>query len=66
MINRGKGDFLPTDDAEVAAKCAVYAGAYKGVASKHLTVPRPEVFADLPSRIPNYNARMSAVSAAVI
>ena len=37
------------DDTEVAAKCAVYTGAYKGVAAKHLTVPGPEVFAALPS-----------------
>jgi len=66
MINSGEGGFLLTDDAEVAAKCAVYAGAYEGLAAKHLTVPGPEVFADLPSRIPNYSVRMSAVSAAVI
>ena len=50
----------------MAAKCAVYAGAYKGVAAKHLTVPGPEVFAALPSRIPNYSTWMSAISAAVI
>ena len=66
MINSGKWRFLLTDDAEVAAKCAVYVGAYKGVAAKHFTVPGPEVLAALPSRIPNYSARMSVVSAAVI
>ena len=54
------------DDTEVAAKCAVDAGAYKGVAAKHLTVPGPKVFAALPSRIPNYSTWMSAISAAVI
>ena len=54
------------DDTEVAAKCAVDAGAYKVVAAKHLTVPGPEVFAALPSRIPNYSTWMSAISAAVI
>ena len=32
----------------MAAKCVVYAGAYKFVAAKHLTVPGPEVFAPLP------------------
>ena len=44
----------------------MYAGAYEGVAAKHLTVPGPEVFAALPSQIPTYSAWMSAVSAAVI
>ena len=66
MINSGEGGFLLTDDAEIAAKCAVYAGAYEGLASKHTTVPGPEVFADLPNQIPNYSLRMSAVSAAII
>ena len=50
----------------MASKCAVYAGAYEGVAAKHLTGPGPEVFDNLPLRIPNYSARMSAVSADVI
>ena len=44
----------------------MYAGDYEGVAVKHHTVRGPEVCADLLSRIPNYSARMSAVSAAVI
>jgi len=66
MINSGEGGFLLTDDAEIAAKCAVYAGAYEGLASKHTTVPGPEVFADLPTEIPNYSLRMSAIAAAVI
>lgn len=66
MINSGEGGFLITDDAEIAAKCAVYAGAYEGLAAKHTTVPGPEVFADLPNQIPNYSLRMSAVSAAII
>ena len=50
----------------MAAKCAVYAGAYKGVDAKYLTVPGPEVFADLDSRIPNYSAWIITVSVAVI
>ncbi|KAL7540475.1 hypothetical protein ACHAXR_010483 [Thalassiosira sp. AJA248-18] len=66
MINSGEGGFLLTDDAEIAAKCAVYAGAYEGLAGKHLTVPGPEVFGDLPKQIPNYSVRMSALAAAVI
>lgn len=66
MINSGEGGFFLTDDAEMAAKCAVYAGAYEGLASKHMTVPGPEVFADLPTKLPNYSLRMSALAAAVI
>ena len=50
----------------MTAKCTVYASSYESVAAKHLTFPGPEVFAHLPSRIPNYSARLSAVSAAVI
>lgn len=66
MINSGEGGFLLTDDAEIAAKCAVYAGAYEGLSVKHTTVPGPEVFGDLPTQIPNYSVRMSALAAAVI
>lgn len=66
MINSGEGGFLLTDDPEVAAKCAVYAGAYEGLAGKHKTVPGPEVFGDLPTQIPNYSLRMSNLAAAVI
>lgn len=66
MINSGEGGFFLTDDAEMAAKCAVYAGAYEGLASKHMTVPGPEVFADLPTQLPNYSLRMSALAAAVV
>ena len=42
MINSGEGGFLLTDDPDVAARCAVYAGAYEGLAAKHMTVPGPE------------------------
>jgi len=66
MINSGEGGFFLTDDALMAAKCAVYAGAYEGLASKHVTVPGPEVFGDLPNQLPNYSVRMSNLAAAVI
>lgn len=66
MINSGEGGFLLTDDPSIAAQTAVYAGAYEGLASKHLTVPGPEHFKDLPVKIPNYSVRMSALSASVI
>mmetsp|Transcript_8166 Transcript_8166/g.12031 ORF Transcript_8166/g.12031 Transcript_8166/m.12031 type:complete len:431 (-) Transcript_8166:401-1693(-) len=66
MINSGEGGFFLTDDALMAAKCAVYAGAYEGLAAKHVTVPGPEVFGDLPNQLPNYSVRMSNLAAAVI
>ena len=66
MINSGEGGFLLTDDPEVAAKCAVYAGAYEGLSTKHTTVPPLEYFGDLPKQIPNYSVRMSNLAAAVI
>ena len=66
MTNSDKRGFLLTDDTELATQCAVYDGSYEDVTVKHVTVPGPEVCADLLSRIPNYSARMSAVSTAVI
>jgi len=66
MINSGEGGFLLTDDDDIAAKCAVYAGAYEKLASKHTTVPGPEAFGNLPNEIPNYSVRMSALAAAII
>merc|ERR1712038_1535977 len=66
MINSGEGGFFLTDDPLMAAKCAVYAGAYEGLSSKHVTVPGPEVFGTLPTELPNYSLRMSNLAAAVI
>jgi dTDP-4-amino-4,6-dideoxygalactose transaminase len=66
MINSGEGGFLLTDDPAVAAKTAVYAGAYEKLAGKHITVPGPEHFGDLPTKLPNYSLRMSNLAAAVV
>jgi len=66
MINSGEGGFLLTDDPDIAARTAVYAGAYEGLAGKHVTVPGPEYFKDLPTELPNYSLRMSNLAAAVI
>lgn len=66
MINSGEGGFLLTDDPDVAARCAVYAGAYEGLAAKHVTVPGPEAFEGLPVSIPNYSLRMSNLAASVV
>lgn len=66
MINSGEGGFLLTDEPWIAAKAAVYAGAYEGLSGKHVTVPGPEYFRELPIQLPNYSLRMSNIAAAVI
>ena len=70
MINSGEGGFLSTAmiPPDIAAKAAVYAGAYKGLAGKHITVPEPKHFKNknYPNEIPNYSLRMSALAAAVV
>jgi hypothetical protein len=51
---------------DVAAKCAVYAGAYERLAEKHIsTLPGPEYFLELPTQIP-YSLQMSGLAAAVV
>lgn len=66
MINSGEGGFLLTNNPEMAAEVAVYAGAYEQLNTKHMTVPGPEYFKDTSVRIPNYSLRMSNVHAAII
>lgn len=65
MINSGEGGFLLTDDPDIAAQTAVYAGAYEGLCAKHLTVCK-ESFGDYARTLPNYSLRMSQLAAAVI
>lgn len=66
MINSGEGGFLLTDDPDIAAQTAVYAGAYEALSGKHMTVPPKEDFKDYPTTIPNYSLRMSNLAASVI
>jgi dTDP-4-amino-4,6-dideoxygalactose transaminase len=68
MLNSGEGGFLLTNDDDVGAKAAVYAGAYESLHSKHTTVPPAKVFtdADMSNELPNYSLRMHAVTAAII
>jgi dTDP-4-amino-4,6-dideoxygalactose transaminase len=66
MINSGEGGFLLTDDPDIAARTAVYAGAYEALSGKHLTVPPKEYFKDYPITLPNYSLRMSQLAASVI
>lgn len=66
MINSGEGGFLMTDDPDIAAQAAVYAGAYEALSKKHATVPGIEAFKNYPNELPNYSLRMSNLAAAVI
>jgi dTDP-4-amino-4,6-dideoxygalactose transaminase len=66
MLNSGEGGFYLTDDATMAAKVAVYAGAYEGLSAKHLAVPSQEIFGNLPNELPCLSLRMSNLTAAVI
>jgi len=66
MINSGEGGFLLTDDPDIAAQTAVYAGAYEALSAKHVTVPSKEYFKDYPVTLPNYSIRMSNLAASVI
>jgi len=66
MINSGEGGFLLTDDPDIAAQTAVYAGAYEALSGKHVTVPPKEAFKDYPVTLPNYSLRMSQLAASVI
>jgi dTDP-4-amino-4,6-dideoxygalactose transaminase len=66
MINSGEGGFLLTNDPDIAAQCAVYAGAYEALSSKHITVPPQRYFKNYPNTLPNYSLRMSQLAASVI
>lgn len=66
MLNSGEGGFYLTNDGLMAAKVAVYAGAYEGLSEKHLALPGKEIIGDLPCQLPNYSLRMSQLSAAVL
>ena len=43
VINAGEGGFLCTDDEEVAARAACYAGCYEQLYNQHLVAPPAEV-----------------------
>ena len=66
MINSGEGGFVLTNDPDIAAQTAVYAGAYESLSTKHITVPPLEYFQNYPKSLPNYSLRMSELTAAII
>lgn len=67
MINSGEGGFLLTDDPSIAARAAVYAGAYESLFTQHgENVPDQSYFTEYPRSLPNFSLRMSNLAAAVL
>jgi len=66
MINSGEGGFLCTDDEEIAAKAACYAGCYESLLGQHIIAPPREVFDRVKKSIPNYSLRMSDLTACCV
>ena len=67
LLNSGEGGFIATNDAEMAAYCALAAGAYEKYYQKHISVPADtELFERLKPDIPNFSMRMSNLAAAVL
>lgn len=67
LLNSGEGGFISTNDEEMAAYCALAAGAYEKYYRKHKSVPADDqLFERLKFNIPNYSMRMSNLTAAVL
>jgi dTDP-4-amino-4,6-dideoxygalactose transaminase len=66
MLNAGEGGFVLTNDPVIAAKTAIYAGAYEGYSQNHLALPPPEYFVNLAHQLPNYSLRMNNLAGAVL
>ena len=66
MINSGEGGFLCTDDPELAARAACYAGCYEFLYQQHTLAPPAEYFERVKLETPNYSLRMSDLTACCI
>jgi len=66
VINSGEGGFFMTDDDELAAKAACYAGCYEQLYKQHVVAPPAEVFDRVKFDTPNYSLRMSDLAAACV
>jgi dTDP-4-amino-4,6-dideoxygalactose transaminase len=66
VINSGEGGFFLTDDDELAAKAACYAGCYEQLYLQHVVAPPAEVFDRVKFGTPNYSLRMSDLAAACV
>jgi dTDP-4-amino-4,6-dideoxygalactose transaminase len=66
VINSGEGGFFCTDDDELAAKAACYAGCYEKLYEQHVVAPPAEVFDRVKFDTPNYSLRMSDLAACCV
>merc|ERR1719267_406444 len=66
VINSGEGGFLCTDDPEIAARAACYAGCYEQLYEQHAIAPPAEVFDRVKFETPNYSLRMSDLTACCV
>jgi len=66
VINSGEGGFFMTDDPELAARAACYAGCYEQLYKQHVVAPPAEVFDAVKFETPNYSLRMSDLAAACV
>jgi dTDP-4-amino-4,6-dideoxygalactose transaminase len=66
VINAGEGGFLCTDDPEIAARAACYAGCYEQLYLQHVVAPPAEVFDKVKFETPNYSLRMSDLTATCV
>jgi len=66
VINSGEGGFFMTDDDELAAKAACYAGCYEQLYLQHVVAPPAAVFDRVKFETPNYSLRMSDLAAACV
>jgi len=66
VINAGEGGFLCTDDDEIAARAACYAGCYEQLNLQHIVAPSQAVFDAVKFETPNYSLRMSDLTACCV
>ena len=66
VINSGEGGFFMTDDDELAARAACYAGCYEQLYLQHVVAPPAAVFDRVKFETPNYSLRMSDLAAACV
>jgi dTDP-4-amino-4,6-dideoxygalactose transaminase len=66
VINSGEGGFLCTDDPEIAARAACYAGCYEQLYLQHVVAPPTEYFEKVKLETPNYSLRMSDLTACCV
>jgi len=64
LLNAGEGGILVTDDADLVARAVIMSGAYEHNWRKHRVLH--DAFAHWQNRLPLYNLRLNALSAAIL